>query len=93
MKKLRNIEWENKQSREDLDNENKIWRTTDVLPENIQDFESEMVVIGCDVEALYPSLDAKEVGKIVEEEIMRLMFILKNMGHFGAALSASGVCL
>ena len=29
----------------------------------------------------------------VEEEIMRLMFILHNMGHFCAALSASGVCL
>ena len=29
----------------------------------------------------------------LEEEIMRLMFILQNMGHFCAALSASGVCL
>ena len=30
-----------------------------------------MVLIGCDVEALYPSLDAKECGDIVVEEVMR----------------------
>ena len=30
-----------------------------------------MVIIGSDVEALYPSLDSLECGKIVEEEILR----------------------
>ena len=29
----------------------------------------------------------------VKEELVRLMFILQNLGHFCAALSASGVCL
>ena len=53
---------------EDLD---KVWGPKEVLQEDIQDFESEMVVIGCDVESLYPNLDIEECGRIVEEEMMR----------------------
>ena len=71
MRQLRRVEWEEKQKKEDLEDNFKIWKTEEVLPEAIQDFEKEMVVVGCDVEALYPSLDPVECGRIVEEEIMR----------------------
>ena len=39
--------------------------------EDIQNFEVKMVIIGCDVEALYPSLEIDECCKVVEEEVMR----------------------
>ena len=71
MKELRKEEWRNSQKEEDLVDLDKVWRPQEVLQEDIQDFHSEMVVIGCDVESLYPNLDVEECGKIVETEMMR----------------------
>ena len=44
MRELRSEEWKKKQKIEDLKDENKIWKTEDMLPEQIQDFEKEMVM-------------------------------------------------
>ena len=59
----------------------KVWRPEEVLQEEIQDFEREMVVIGCDVESLYPNLDVEECGRIVEEEIMRTKITWEDLDY------------
>ena len=71
MKRLRRREWEDRQAEEDLEDLDKRWKSKDMNKEDIQDFETAMVVIGCDVEALYPSLDAKRCSEIVRDEVMR----------------------
>ena len=71
MKRLRRQEWEEAQLREDLDDEDKVWKTSEVLEEDIQNQEVKMTLIGCDVESLYPSLEIKECGEIVAEEVIR----------------------
>ena len=40
------------------------------LPEHLQDFSKPMEIIGCDVEALYPSLDIDVVCDTVYQEIL-----------------------
>ena len=42
-----------------------------MLPEDIQDHESPMVLIGCDVDALYPSLEIESTARILREEIIK----------------------
>ena len=64
MKQLRWEEWRNNQSQEDLNDPDKVWKPDDVLQEDIQDYGREMVVIGCDVESLYPNLDVEECGRV-----------------------------
>ena len=56
-----------------------------MLPEDIQDFENNMVVIGCDVEALYPSLDYEVCGRVVEEEIMRTSIKFEDLDYLEGA--------
>ena len=70
MKKLRRQEWAKKIDMKKFQ-EDGIWEVNEVLEEDIQEFEKRNEVIGSDVEALYPSLDVGEVGKIVEEEVLR----------------------
>ena len=71
MKKIRSEEWMKKMRLVDLVDMDKEWEGNEVLKEHIQDMEEKMILVGCDVEALYPSLDLKECGRIVEEEVMR----------------------
>ena len=71
MKKIRNDEWMKGNNMKDLVDMDKEWEGSEVLQEHIQNMEEKMILVGCDVEALYPSLDLKECGKIVEEEVMR----------------------
>ena len=59
----------------------RVWHGEEVLEEDLQDFEQSMVVIGCDVEALYPSLDVKECWKIVEEEMMRSDIVWEDLDY------------
>ena len=70
MKKLRRQEWAKKIDMKKFQ-EDGIWEVNEVLEEDIQEFEKRNEVIGSDVEALYPSLDVGEVGKIVEGEVLR----------------------
>ena len=71
VKKLRKQEWVKKYKKEDFEDVNRTWEPYEVLIEDIQDFERSMVVIGSDVEALYPSLDVEDCMKIIEEEVKR----------------------
>ena len=47
---------------DDLD---RIFRNVEALPEELQDFSIPMVIVGSDVEALYPSLDTERVARMV----------------------------
>ena len=81
MKMLRREEWKKEQRQEDLEDKNKVWRTHEVLEENIQNQEEPMVIIGCDVEALYPSLEVEEIGNIIVEEVMRSSISWENLDY------------
>ena len=89
MKQIRRQEWMEKHSQEDLEDKDKLWRSYDMNAEDIQDQESKMVIIGCDVEALYPSLEVNECGRIVEEEVMRSSIKWEDLDYLeGARLIA-----
>ena len=73
MRMLRREEWVRKNNSEGNKGkgDEEPLRSRDALPEDIQNFEVKMVIIGSDVEALYPSLEIDECCKVVEEEVMR----------------------
>ena len=52
------------------DNKYNILQSEQVLPEMLQDYEVPQVLVGCDVEALYPSLDIDTCCETVYNEIM-----------------------
>jgi hypothetical protein len=43
----------------------------EVLPEDLQDFSLPIVIVGSDVEALYPNLSAERVAKLIYEAIIK----------------------
>ena len=45
-------------------------RSQDVGNKHVQDYGSKMVIVGSDVEALYPSLEAFEVAEIVYQAVL-----------------------
>ena len=49
----------------------KLLLAKDVPNKLVQDRSSPMVIIGSDVESLYPSLDADQVAEIVHDAVMR----------------------
>ena len=89
IQKLRKMEWSKKYTEDELRDENKIWKSCEVLEEEIQDFNTEMVIIGCDVESLYPSLDKGETSRIVGEEMLRSEIVWEDLDYLeGARLIA-----
>ena len=69
LKGLRRRKWERAQrwDNEELD---RVLDSKDALPEQIQDYEREMVIIGSDVVSLYPNLEVEGVVQRVKEAIM-----------------------
>ena len=69
------------------------WKEGDIVdikdanPEDIQDFSSAMVMIGSDVSALYPNLDADQVAEIVYMEVKRSDIKCENIDYLGSANS------
>ena len=89
MRKLRKLEWEADKRREDLEDLDRVRGGPEVLPEDLQDVEAPFVLIGCDVEALYPSLDVGRCAKEVEEEVMRSSLRWEELDYLeGARLIA-----
>ena len=89
MRKLRKLEWEADKRREDLEDLDRVWGGPEVLEEDLQDVEAPFVLIGCDVEALYPSLDVGRCAKEVEEEVMRSSLRWEELDYLeGARLIA-----
>ena len=66
---MRRKEWEDKNNFDHHDLE-RTWTSRDVLPGDLEDFQVPMVVIGTDVEALFPSLDIDKVGDRVKEAVL-----------------------
>ena len=66
------------------------WKEGDIVdikdanPEDIQDFSSAMVMIGSDVSALYPNLDAEQVAEIVYMEVKRSDIKWENIDYLEA---------
>ena len=88
MKRYRRQEWEKKSSYEEHA-EDREWKSYEVLEEDIQDFEVPQVIIGCDVESLYPSLDKGECVKIMKEEVKRSKIVWQDLDYLeGARLIA-----
>ena len=78
VQEYRKKEWEEIMG-DKLENENRVWESTEVLSEDLQDFGVPQVIIWCDVEALYPSLDVEECYKIVKEEVLRTNIIWQDL--------------
>jgi hypothetical protein len=69
MKQRRRRRWRREYDwiEDDLD---RLVSSRDALPEDVQDYSLPIVLIGTDVEQLYPSLDADEVAEIIYQAIM-----------------------
>ena len=67
---IRRQEWE-RRVEYDVEDEDRSWNSKDVLEEDLQNFEVPQVIIGADVEALYPSLDTEECARIGKAETLR----------------------
>ena len=70
MKRHREEAWKKIHQWEDNDMKRTI-RSQEARPEQIQDFEKPMVIIGSDVVALYPNLEIKRVTENVKEAIRK----------------------
>ena len=51
--------------------EEEMWHGGIALAEEVQDVESRQVIVGMDVESLYPSMKLEEIKHIIWEEVAR----------------------
>ena len=84
VKRLRREEWVNTTKYMEM-SEDKLWKSTEVLEEDLQDWEAPQVIVGCDVEALYPSLDPTECARTVREEVLRTKIQWKDLDYVEGA--------
>ena len=70
LKYMRRTEWEKEHNWDPRDTE-RTWLSTEVLPEDLQDYQRPMVVLGMDVVSLYPNLDIEKVGDRIREAVMK----------------------
>ena len=84
MKRLRRARWEAEVLWEegDLDRQ---FLDDEVLPEDKQDQSSPMIVVGTDVENLYPSLDIVKVVDTVREAVMNTKVTWEEVDYLEAA--------
>ena len=68
------------------DNKYNILQSEQVLPEMLQDYEVPQVLVGCDVEALYPSLDIDTCCETVYNEIMASNITWEDVGLVSRAM-------
>ena len=45
-------------------------RSSEVLPEDLQEVRERMILVGADVVSLYPSMNVREVAKMMKEAIL-----------------------
>ena len=55
------------------------------LPEDIQNFETPMVIMGSDVVSLYPNLDTNKVAERVREAVLKSEVIWENFDYLEGA--------
>ena len=69
LKQYRRARWEEDMSWDPLDRDRTL-TSKEVLPEDLQDYQSPMVVMGFDVVSLYPNLDTSKVGSRVKQAVL-----------------------
>ena len=69
MKRYRRDTWEQQAGWDPLDKD-RVWESSEVLAEDIQDYQTRMVMMGFDLESLYPNLDMDKLGDRVKEAVM-----------------------
>ena len=69
LKWYRRTRWE-KTMGWDTQDEERILLSTEALPEDIQDYQIPMVIVGFDVVSLYPNLDTSKVGNRVKQALL-----------------------
>ena len=84
MKKLRRRRWERSVGWDPKDTK-RIFSSTEVLPEDLQDFQSPMALIGYDVVSLYPNLDVSRIAENVKEAILDSPVQWSNIDYMEAA--------
>ena len=84
MMNLRRVRWE---CRVDYceEDEDRVYSSGEVLPEDIQDQTTPMVVIGTDVVNLYPSLDITKVVEVVKEAILDIGISFDEVDYLEAS--------
>ena len=70
LKGLRHQKWKDSMGWVDDDLDRKVY-SDEVLPELLQDFETEMVLVGSDVISLYPNLEVEKVVESVREAVLK----------------------
>ena len=83
MKKFRRTRWEQNMGWDPLD-EGRRLRSTEVLPEDLQDYQVPMVILGFDVESLYPNLDISKVGDRVKEAVIKSNIAWEGINYLEA---------
>ena len=83
MVERRRNRWKKRMCWEDGDR-NRLIDIKEANPEDVQDFSVPMVLIGSDVAALYPNLDAEQVANIVYKAVLESKIKWENVDYLEA---------
>ena len=83
MRTLRRLRWEEEMDW-DIEDEGRVVDSTEVLPEDLQDYTVPMVIIGSDVVSLYPNLDVDLVVDRIRDEVLRTDLRFMNVDYLEA---------
>ena len=81
---LRRLEWE-KSMDWSADDEDRMVCSTEVLPEDLQNYSVPMVIVGSDVISLYPNLKVEKIVERVEQEVLKTDLKFENVDYLEAA--------
>ena len=84
MKWVRRQAWERLVGWDETDT-TRTFRSTQMLPEDLQDYTTPMVIIGSDVVQLYPNLDIDQVVDVVEREVMETKLEWNDIDYLEAS--------
>ena len=84
LKLHRRAKWEKKMGW-DPNDKSRIINSKEVNPEDLQDFTSPMVLVGTDVESLYPNLKVEAVSKRMKEAILESGMKWEDIDYMEAA--------
>ena len=84
MKLHRRAKWEARMGW-DPNDKSRIISSKDVNPEDLQDFMTPMILVGTDVESLYPNLKVAEVSKRMKEAILESEMKWEDIDYMEAA--------
>ena len=83
LKFYRRWRWEERVGWDPLDVD-RTWLSTEVLQEDLQDYQIPMVILGFDVVSLYPSMDISRVGDKVKEAVLKSSISWEGINYMEA---------